>query len=240
MLLELCFYLVKLRRAGGHHCHGAGNVARSEANCVFLFPKQGMRAPGATSQSLSELGQAQTHPPLLLIALLSCCGFTVKTVPVSPAKSSHDRQNPVLPPPGRTPKDRALSGTGPAVSPRKLCEFPRRNPQASTLQAIAASPLHRPCLVKPPPCGFTVKVYDLPGKILWLSTTHYRGCHWLRPAICARIPWPSRPRSSNRDHRDWWPISSRSFPRRSTARKRPGNPLEPVQAAHWTSACSLG
>lgn len=64
MLLEMWFDLVKLRRAGGHDSHGAGNVARQEANCVFLLPKQGMRAPGATSQSLSELGQAQTHFPV--------------------------------------------------------------------------------------------------------------------------------------------------------------------------------
>ena len=177
MLLELCFYLVKLRRAGGHHCHGTGNVARSEANCDCQRPKQGMRAPGATSQSLSELGQAQTHPLFLLIALRSCCGFTVKTVPVSTAKSSHARQQPgatasrqctsnampfqasalrfhrensasfpgeILKPhhpmrwlrpliPGH-----ASPGTGPAVSPRKLCEFPRRNPHAFSSMAKSA------------------------------------------------------------------------------------------------------
>ena len=130
MLLELCFYLVKLRRAGGHHCHGTGNVARSEANCAFLFPKQGMRAPGATSQSLSELGQAQTHPPLLLIALLSCCGFTVKTVPVSTAKSSHDRQQPGATASRQCPSRAAPFQASALRFPRENLRFPRRNPQA--------------------------------------------------------------------------------------------------------------
>lgn len=102
MLLDLSFDLVKLRRAGGHHSHGTGTVARQDADCDLLLPKQGMRAHAPASQSPSELGDAQTLSLFLLIALLSCCGFTVKTVPVSPAKSSHDRDNPLFAPLGRT------------------------------------------------------------------------------------------------------------------------------------------
>lgn len=102
MLLDLSLYLVKLRRSGGHNSHGTGTVERSDADCELLLPKKGMRAHAPVSQRPSELGYAQTLPLFLLIALLSCCGFTVKTVPVSPAKSSHDRDNPLFAPLGRT------------------------------------------------------------------------------------------------------------------------------------------
>lgn len=201
MLLDLSFDLVKLRRAGGHHSHGTGTVARSDADCDLLFPKQGMRAYAPAPQSLSELGDAQTLPLFLLIALLSCCGFTVKTVPVSTAKSSHDRDNP------------------------SVCAS-RQNFRGSVTDQAS-------------PCGFTEKVYDLPGKILWLSTIHAHVCHLLPLAECFRILRLSRPHSSSHGHRDWWPKSSRSFPRRSIGQNRPGGQLEPVQAARQVWAWFL-
>lgn len=62
MLLDLSFDLVKLRRAGSHNSHGTRSVARQDADCDLLLPKQGMRAHAPVSQRRSELGDAQTLP----------------------------------------------------------------------------------------------------------------------------------------------------------------------------------
>ena len=152
MLLDLSLDLVKLRRAGGHHSHGTGTVARSDANCDLLFPKQGMRAHAPASKRPSELGDAQTPPP-------SFCRLPCLHAAVSPRRlfQSPQRNPPMTAknPCDRLPaahlKDHAFSGTGPAVSPRRSTTSPAKS---SSLNApsITELPGHLSATLRPAVC----------------------------------------------------------------------------------------
>lgn len=109
--------------------------------------------------------------PFLLIALLSCCGFTAKTVPVSPAKSSHGRLQPCA-----TASRQCTSKTAPYQAPalrfhREGLRPPRQNPQASMPLNCLDSPAQANSAT---PCGLPEKICDFPGQILWLHSVLYQ------------------------------------------------------------------
>lgn len=118
----------------------ASGMLRDKRRIAFsCFPNKACAHQVQLPKVFPSWAKPRPIPLFLLSALLSCCGFTVKTVPVSPAKSSHDRDSHLLPPPGRTPKDRAFSGTGPAVSSRKSAISPTKS---SSLFHLWQNPLN--------------------------------------------------------------------------------------------------